>query len=140
MQAAGLTAIPVRGKCSAHEAVRTRSGHQGEPDDLLARVAIIALRAKSPVRLRAEELGRQSPQVLRAAGHEGPAEAQASRGDPQREAVAAALACGGAVQHTLLLAARRPHLRQSVSRSPATSWRSCHWKTNQGLSSMEWSV
>ncbi len=37
--------------------------------------ATSALSARSPVRLRAEEVGRQAGQVLRAAGHEGPAEA-----------------------------------------------------------------
>jgi len=36
MQATGLSAVPMRGKLSTHEAVRTPSGHQREPDDLLA--------------------------------------------------------------------------------------------------------
>ena len=65
----------------------------------------------SPVPLRGEELGRQARQVLLAARQEGPTQAQACRGDAQRQPVAAALAHGGAVQHPLLLAARRPHLR-----------------------------
>ena len=63
--------------------------------------------------LRAVEVGRQTRQVLGPAAHERPAEAQARRRDAQREAVAAALARRGAVQHPLLLAAQGPHLTLS---------------------------
>ena len=51
--------------------------------------------------------------MLGVAGHERAAQAEACRCDAEREAVAAALSRGGAVQHALLLAAQRPHLTGS---------------------------